>query len=136
MRDILFKGKRKDFERYPKDRQWIQGDLIHDLSGIVIQYSFIDHGKQYRPKVSVLPDTVGEYTEIPDMDRNRIFEGDVVTHADYGDEKFVIGKAMGTFFYGNQKHRFALRSGEKIKVIGNIFDSRKLYEAVFGENNG
>ena len=136
MRDILFKGKIKNFEVYPKDRQWIQGDLIHEPYGIVIQYSFIHQEKQYRAKISVLPDTVCEYTEIPDMDGNRIFEGDVVTHADYGDEKFVVGKAAGSFFIGNSKRHFDLRSGEKLKVIGSIYDSRKLYEAVFGENNG
>lgn len=64
MREIIFRGKGRD------DGKWYEGDL-----GTVAHKRFIDDGKH---NARVIPEAVGQFTGLTDINGKRIFEGDIV----------------------------------------------------------
>ena len=74
MREILFRGKRVD------NGQWVNGFYAHELQGG--HFISADEGAWYDGPmlsyVEVIPETVGQDTELKDTNGQRIFEGDVV----------------------------------------------------------
>lgn len=145
MREILFRGKRKD------TGAWVYGHL-HKTDGYGTGYT--EHGIQVqdtstsRPwSVVVIPETVGQYTGLTDKNGKRIFEGDilrpfdnelvVVSWIDYYSTLGLIvyitntvkkrGKTINSIYSG-----WALLSDYSLsenEVIGNIHDNPELLEA-------
>lgn len=137
MRQILFRGKRVD------NGEWVVGDLIHrqvwscSLTIIRVSDDGFDHYEEYE----VIPETVGQFTNLTDKNGNKIFEGDIVKITDkiVGYERFAFiefGNPNAQYDWGWQLHPiskepFAVailhwvdmeESGAFIEVIGNIHE--------------
>ena len=151
MRDILFRGKRKD------NCEWVEGafcpkscDGLHDP--MVDRPSII---KLDEPNdgfwFDVDPDTVGQYTGLQDKNGKRIFEGDILkTHyANAKNSEFVEVVAFhnGRFcaegnLFGGGRSWASLWDGiphvpqdktiymDGMEVIGNIHDNPELPKGV------
>lgn len=120
MREILFRGKRKD------NGEWVDGNLFVDEKGdkheIILGYV------NYRVGWEVDPETVGQYIGIKDVRGNKIFEGDVLASTTKGKQPKTkvllvisdIRKCTNTEMWVH---------GMKFAVIGNIHDNPEFMEA-------
>lgn len=125
MREILFRGKRND-----KD-EWQQGDLYQYGALRVIGVRSDDGRITTYP---VIPDTVGQYSGLQDMNGNRIYEGDILSGL------FLFGKMVdgvcefrdGSFgvkwMRGDTEefHPFTGTCNITWEIIGNIHDNPKM----------
>ena len=128
MREILFRGKRKD------NGEWICGDLLQDVeSGICAIVSYVNLGGNIHDLsesciFAVIPETVGQYTGLTDKNGVKIFEGDIVRYGDTIHE-VVFEQRNGTAYFGLVYSKSeALPFGHyqdlrQIEVIGNIYDN-------------
>lgn len=130
MREILFRGKRKDNDA------WVYGDLVQWSDGVQI----FDCDGVGKVKNNVIPETVGQYTGLKDKNGKRIFEGDIVKTKKYGKiighsnvngfDIFVVIYEPAMFRLGNTHRAFNLvgKCGKGIdyEVIGNIHDNPEL----------
>ena len=131
MREILFRGKRID------NGEWIEGNLIqYPLSS----YSYVMSNYGFDDAICVLPETVGQFTNMTDCINNLLFEGDLVKAFDdkkcefdqsyIGIVKFV-GGAFGVEWHAKNFQTFMpFRDiGNKIKVVGNVFDNPEMLKS-------
>lgn len=128
MREILFRGKRKD------GGIWLCGDLRQwsDTRKGILDYSL-------RGTSEVAHETIGQFTGLSDKNGTKIFEGDIV------DVDIGYLKRRGVVFYEESATRFGLemKGGEEknfsflgrqmvkmynVTVIGNIHDNPELLE--------
>jgi len=149
-RQHLYKAKRTNWRELPKEEWWVEGDLIHEPYGTVIQYyeeEIKDKGncaktsKIKRVKVVVDPETVCEYTGLTDKNDRKIFEWDIVNCIEKRGAAFRLCKIVwnrenARFDVANMDCSFPmctdgyginiLISGLDYEVIGNIFDNPEL----------
>lgn len=139
MREILFKGKKKD------NGEWIEGYL---LDGGMPGEKRIFIGKLVIGKWTVMadefdevdPDTICEYTGLTDKNGKRIWENDIcdrkekypevvkMTNGDWTlDYSYAIGRD-----YGNSYCNLGFYVNERkcVEVVGNIFDNPELLQKV------
>lgn len=123
MREILFRGKRKD------NGEWVEGDLMqhyvhHDDLTIVVG------GCVY---YEVNSETVSQFTGLTDKNGSKIFEGDIIEYKDnevISNEGYVVFD-KGSFFvetYDQDCRLDDLDEGTTIEVIGSIDDNKDLLE--------
>lgn len=122
MREILFRGKRKD------NGEWVYGTPIFYSSGTTVMCN------EYQRNENIDLKTVGQYTGLKDKNGKRIFEGDIVLKRTHNGKK-----PMPVYFDGGQftcgvgggsstpSHYYSLED-KQIEVIGNIHDNPELLE--------
>ena len=122
MREILFKGKRKDND------EWVEGDFVRLKDGDRVIPCIYGYGK-------VIHETVCEYTGKLDRNGKKIFENDICLF--YGEEGetniYTIAWDSNSCGYITRYTNSAYDVlddffAERCEVIGNIFDNPELLE--------
>jgi len=122
MREILFRAKRKD------NGDWVFGDLIHNIDCVKARERETDINRIAK-SYEVIPETVGQFTGLKDINGKKIFEGDIVTGL------FNYTDIIGHIVYGSDATFFIERKGlygiglnnaeDWLEVIGNIHDKEE-----------
>ena len=123
MREILFRGKRKD------NGEWETGSLLVERMNTSDQQVMIADKMTGYPTL-VLPETVGQYTGIKDKSGKMVFEHDLVKAYDPLDEISFIGVVKyfdGSFYICDTDFCSYYRWIDyEVEVIGNIYDNPEL----------
>lgn len=116
MREILFRGKRKD------NGEWVYGDLL--INGIDYETAIRDINTPLgrREITEVDPETVGQWTGLKDKFGNRIFEGDIVHYDVEETAEIAWDKETARFVLNGDGvcYDFDNFYGRDLEVIWNI----------------
>ena len=133
MREILFKGAQK--VDGSKSLIWYEGSLIIETDGYTGEKEYYIQNEN--GSYLVIPETVGQYTGLPDKNGKKIFEGDIVKVCRGKDiEKGIVyyDERIGTYAVlyndGNINLFFDIFTSKDpnvyIEIIGNIHDNPEL----------
>ena len=126
MREFLFRGKRTD------NGEWITDSetYIRDGDGIWLSDENLN-------VVTVIPETVGQYTGLIDKNGMKIFEGDILTIENEGVYAAIkYNESNAAFYVEDEDHEDYLGEAWEtdVVIIGNIHDNPELLKG--GEDNG
>lgn len=129
MREILYRGKRKDND------EWVYGYYCRcGWTGMEKDVIIPSHASTLYG-IDVIPETVGQYTGLTDKNGVKIFEGDIVRYS--GEKHIVVFETRGeTGYFGIKIDHietwyFCLSVPAKLmEVIGNIHDNPELAEGL------
>lgn len=116
MREILFRGKRKD------NGWWIYGSL-QCFKG----FSIFD--EDFKNFFAVSHETIGQYTGLMDGNGKQIFEGDIVKGYNtfhHREEQYIVRYKMFGFFFCENENEWHPDYIEEMRVIGNVHDNPEL----------
>ena len=138
MREILFRGKRKDND------EWVYGYYSPCIWYPSKKQTPSIKELPYGNDVEIISETVCQYTGLTDRNHKQVFEGDIVKchYEDYYNARDfikIVGYIEGTFGLEDNEKRgflaFINRSAyvRYFEVIGNIYDNPELLkEARYG----
>lgn len=136
MRELLFRGQqRRKGEKVHMDgslveSSWFYGNGVLQGKG---DFSIIYQTEPTLEKYSVYTDTLGQYTGLTDMNRKKIFDGDIVQNIITKETAIVRWYTEHSAFMlydkNNNKVYFLYDNDfDKIEIIGNIYDNLELLE--------
>ena len=114
MREILYRGKRKDTGKLTVS------DSILQHNGLIKLW---DKEDGY---VEVEPETIGQYTGLTGKNGKKIFEGDIMQLCSACYPCLVYWDGKSWAWKQNGKRREIDLTREKMEVIGNIYDNPEL----------
>ena len=144
MREIIFRGKRKD------NGEWVEGNLVElgkESFSDPERYGICDKaipigGRRvcYNLEIhEVVPSTVGQYTGLTDKNGNRIFESDIVrtkfgrlcivvwfsssSHNGYG---LVAAETVDNCLHTTKPDLADLYHSDNLEIKGNTYDNLEL----------
>lgn len=112
MREILFRGKRKD------NGEWVEGFYLFTSENtypVIIDMKCCSH--------IIIPETVGQYTGLKDKNGTKIFEGDIVRRCDNVERVFYNGGGFSPFAIPGWE---CTPDADECEIIGNIHDNPEL----------
>ena len=128
MREILFRGKRKD------NGEWETGSLIIIRDGCSDKEVFIAD-KMTGYHTPVIPETVGQYTGLTDKNGRKIFEGDIIKGKVHEVNGYRVRRGVveyhGVGFIMNLEPNSWYDQKNipfDCEIIGNIYDNPELLE--------
>lgn len=129
MREILFRAKRIDYDKFPKEEWWIEGNaFVHD-DGRTVDIS--TGTEKFSINKRVIPETLCQYTGLTDKNGKRIWENDIVRIENSMDEGIGNIEFYGGMWYvdgepSNSLYDIVEYDDGELEVIGNIFDTQEL----------
>ena len=125
IREILFKGKRKD------TGEWTEGYFFKIWDRTFLLWGMTnDHPNM----IEVIPETVSQFIGLTDRYEKKIFEGDIVNiitgingyqstyHSTIQEVKYIADSGIVVFLPFNNSDIV------EIEVIGNVYDNKELLE--------
>lgn len=145
MRDILFRGKRKDNGEWIGGYYAIQSNhacFAHELKHqhFIFKDVCLDFNLGGLQNFEVIPETVGQYIGLTDKNGNKIFEGDIVVckqaingnFIDYYVEIDFVEMKYGAFgLHRKQGYYRPFKDwleDYEYEVIGNIYDNKEILD--------
>lgn len=135
-REIKFRGKRLD------NGEWVYGSLVEYADGSCVIFPKEALFGQARASEghAVDPETVGQFTNLPDRNGEEIYEGDIVEYIGIEDGKEYW--CSGEVFFNDAYAGFRIRDFQYMpiplksftKVIGNIYENPELLTKTQDEN--
>lgn len=121
MREILFRGKRKD------NGEWVYGYYCKYGYTGKEKYYIIPSYASALYAIEVIPEKVGQYTGLTDKNGKKIFEGDVVFDTIDRENASIIFDFGSYYVKNDNMHiRLGASTSMQVEVIGTIYDSPEL----------
>lgn len=117
MRQIIFRGKRKD------NGEWTEGFLFKCWGRAFLLWGMTGDSPNM---VEVIPETVGQFTGFTDKNGKKTFEGDIMQLCSACYPCLVYWDGKGWAWEQNGKRREIDLTREKMDIIGNIYDNKEL----------
>lgn len=139
MEEILFKAKRIDWKKLPKEEWWIEGYYRRiPCMGLHEHYIMPQNPKNRVEQYEIDPDTLCQYTGLTDKNGQKIWENDICNRKEKYPEIVTYNKGDWqldySYVFGKEMHTDACNLGfyacerNCVEVIGNVFDNADLLE--------